>query len=64
MPTGFVPDQFKLAEVVAIYKTGDSGMCNNYRPISVLPVVSKIFERINLKRLYNYHYHSSTFTPF
>ena len=57
MSTGFVPDQFKLAKVVPIYKTGDSGMCNNYRPISVLPVFSKIFERIIHKRLHNYFTH-------
>ena len=68
MSTGFVPDQFKLAKVVPIYKTGDSGMCNNYRPISVLPVFSKIFECIINKRLCNYEYfthqhllHSSQF---
>ena len=52
--TGLVPDQLKLAKVVPIYKSGDSDLCNNYRPISVLPVFSKIFERIIHKRLYNF----------
>ena len=36
--TGIVPDQLKLAKEVPIYKSGDSDLCNNYRPISVLPV--------------------------
>ena len=56
--TGIVPDQLKLVKVVPIYKSGDSDLCNNYRPISVLPVClvfffffSKIFERIIHKRL-------------
>ena len=35
--TGIVPDQLKLAKVVPIYKSGDSNLCKNYRPISVLP---------------------------
>ena len=31
--TGIVPDQLKLAKVVPIYKSDDSDLCNNYRPI-------------------------------
>ena len=54
MSTGIFPDQLKLAKVVPVYKSGDSDSCNNYRPISVLPVFSKVFERIIQKRLYNF----------
>ena len=54
MSTGIFPDQLKLAKVVPVYKSGDSDSCNNYRPISVLPVFSKVFERIIHKRLYNF----------
>ena len=49
-----VPDQPKLAKVVPIYKSGDSDLCNNYRPISVFPVFSKIFERTIHKRFYHF----------
>ena len=42
------------AKVVPVYKSGDSDSCNNYRPISVLPVFSKVFERIIHKRLHNF----------
>ena len=56
MSTGIFPDQLKLAKVVPVYKSGDSDSCNNYRPISVLPVFSKVFERIVHKRLYNFFF--------
>ena len=54
MSTGIFPDQLKLAKVVPIFKSGDVHLCNNYRPISVLPVFSKVFERIIHKRIYNF----------
>ena len=40
------PDELKIARVIPIYKGGNSMMLNNYRPVSVLPLLSKIFERI------------------
>ena len=35
-----------LTRVVPLYKKGGRGEVGNYRPVSILPVVSKIFERI------------------
>ena len=55
--SGIVPNEIKSARVVPIYKSGDSTLCNNYRPISVLPVFSKILERIIRKRLNNFLIH-------
>jgi hypothetical protein len=43
--TGIVPDSLKLARVVPLHKGGPTDDANNYRPISVLPTISKIFER-------------------
>lgn len=40
------PDSLKIARVSAIHKKGDTHIFDNYRPISILPVLSKIFERI------------------
>ena len=40
------PTKLKLAEISPIFKKLDSILVNNYRPVSILPVVSKIFERI------------------
>ena len=47
---GMFPYELKLARVVPIYKSGDKKCINNYRPISVLPFFSKIFEKV----IYNY----------
>ena len=40
------PDELKLADVTPIYKKDDPNKSKNYRPVSVLPVVSKVFEKI------------------
>jgi len=42
--TSIVPTEWKHAKVTPLYKEGDRVDTNNYRPISVLPVVMKIFE--------------------
>ena len=42
---GYVPYLWKSAKVLPLYKSGDHSCLGNYRPISVLPVVSKILER-------------------
>lgn len=48
------PDALKTAKVIALFKAGDKTDISNYRPISLLPSISKIFERLIHKRLYNY----------
>ena len=40
------PDKLKLADITPLYKKDDKTDKKNYRPVSILPVVSKIFERI------------------
>ena len=45
LSTGVVPRKWKKARVVPIFKSGDISSMNNYRPISILPIVSKIIER-------------------
>ena len=45
---------FQRARVIPIYKAGDKGKCENYRPISILPVVSKVFEREVFNQVYRY----------
>ena len=52
--TGKFPDHLKLAKVIPIYKCKDNRIMNNYRPISLLPSFSKIFERLVYNRLYRY----------
>ena len=43
---GLVPDMAKLAKIIPIYKAKDKKDISNYRPISLLPVVSKILEKV------------------
>ena len=48
------PDMWKLADVTPIFKKGDKQLIKNYRPISLLPICGKIFEKIVFNNLYNY----------
>ena len=52
--SGIFPDLLKRAIVVPIHKSGSKCHSNNYRPICVLPLVSKIFEKCFSARLVNY----------
>ena len=51
---GILPDKIKIAKVSPIFKTDKKDLLTNYQPISVLPCLSKILERIMYDRLYNY----------
>lgn len=51
---GVFPDQLKIARVIPLYKSDNSMLVNNYRPVSVLPVFSKILERLMYNRLYSF----------
>ena len=48
---GIFPDELKLAKVIPIYKSGSTMELCNYRPISVLNIFSKIFERLMYNKL-------------
>ena len=48
---GIFPTRMKIAKVIPIYKKGKHSDVNNYRPISLLPVLSKCLERIMFNRL-------------
>jgi len=52
--TGIVPDEFKIAKVVPIYKKENPEVFGNYRPVSVLPCLSTILERIVYNRSYDF----------
>ena len=52
--TGLFPDLWKMSNVCPVYKKGSKNLTNNYRPISLLPVFSKILEKIIYDTLYSY----------
>ena len=52
--TGIFPSTLKIAKITPIYKKGDPHLTDNYRPISLLPVMSKIFEKVVFIQLYDY----------
>ena len=52
--SGTIPDQLKIAKVVPIYKSKGKECLDNYRPISILPVFSKILEKLVYRRLIDY----------
>ena len=51
---GDMPNLMKIAKIKPLFKNGSKTLCDNYRPISLLPVYSKILERVVLKRLQNH----------
>jgi len=51
---GTFPDMLKIANVIPLYKGGSVEDPNNYRPISLLPTISKIFEKHIAKQLHIY----------
>ena len=54
LSTGVFPDKLKIAKVIPLYKKDDPHLVDNFRPISLLPAISKIFEKIVFNQVYAY----------
>ena len=52
--TGIFPDEWKCSKVIPIFKQGERRDLNNYRPISIIPVVAKVLERIIYNQIYSF----------
>ena len=52
--TGIFPDNLKISKVIPLYKAKDQTLLSNYRPIALLPSISKIFEYVLLEQITNY----------
>ena len=52
------PENLKLANITPVFKKEDKNLAKNYRPVSVLPTLSEVFEKIMQKQVIN---HVNTF---
>ena len=54
--TGVFPNLLKISKVIPLYKKDDTGNTNmsNYKPIALLPSITKIFEKVILLQLTKY----------
>ena len=64
LKSGLVPLDFKSARVIPLFKKGKVVEMDNYRPISILPTVSKLLERAVHHQLYQYLREHNILSPF
>ena len=55
--SGRVPSEWKSANITSIHKKKQKEPAGNYRPISLLPIISKVMERCVYSRLYQHVLH-------
>ena len=61
--TGIFPERLKIAKIKPLYKKDDESILSNYRPISLLPAISKIFEKAIYLQTYEYFCENNLFFP-
>ena len=61
--TGIFPEPLKISKVVPLYKANDQMLLSNYRPIALLPSLSKIFEYVLLEQLTSYFVENNLLSP-
>ena len=59
--TGIFPEKLKIAKVIPIFKKGDEELFSNYRPISILPSISKIIEKVVYQQIYSFFQQNELF---
>ena len=52
--TGIFPDSWKKSNIVPVHKKGDKQLLENYRPVSLLPMLGKVFEKILFNNMFEY----------
>ena len=51
LSSGVVPNDFKIGNIIPVFKKGDTHHFTNYRPITLLPCFSKLLEKIVYNRV-------------
>ena len=64
LKSGIYIDEWEMAWVIPIYKFENRSKCENYRPISILPIISKVFEREVINQIYKYLNENSLISKF
>ena len=54
LSTGIFPNELKISRVKPLYKSGNASLLLNYRPISVLSSISKVYGYVGFKQLLNH----------
>ena len=54
LTTGVFPSEWKKGNIVPCYKKGDKQNVKNYRPVSLLPICGKIFERLKVHEMFSF----------
>ena len=62
LSTGIFPDSLKTAKVIPIHKKDEKTIMSNYRPTSILPVLSKIIESVMHSQLMHYFSENKLFS--
>ena len=60
---GKFPSEWKKANVIPTYKKNDKQLVKNYRPISLLPICGKIFERLIYNKLFHFFQENNLISP-
>ena len=64
LKTGIFPDALKKAKVIPLLKSGNRSDIKNYRPISILPAFSKIFEKVITSRHVSFFENNNLLTDY
>ena len=60
---GEFPDALKIARVTPVHKAGSCDVIDNFRPISVLPLISKVLEKLTLARMHHFIHRHNILSP-
>ena len=59
----YFPKNWKMGNVIPVYKKNEKNLMKNYRPISLLPICGKLFEKLIFDNLYNYVFSNTISYP-